>query len=92
MTAMRLRAGPVALVAPLLLPLLLATPAAAQPQPRPDDRERRLEGWWERQREREAQDRFWNGPREQRRNLTRDQIERWEYQRNRRTGRPSWPF
>jgi hypothetical protein len=49
-------------------------------------------GWWERQQAREAADRFWNGPREQRRALTRDQVEQWEAQRDRRTGRPRWPF
>lgn len=68
--------------------------AEARPAQRPDPaaRQREFEAWWERQREREAADRFWNGPREQRRALTRDQFERWEQQRERRTGRPSWPY
>jgi hypothetical protein len=61
-------------------------------RPDPAERQRQLEAWWARQREKEAADRFWNGPREQRRNLTRDQIERWEYQRNRRRGWPNYPF
>lgn len=67
---------------------------AAQPAPPPEStaRERQLEGWWARQREKEAADRFWNGPREQRRALTRDQIEFWERQRDRRRGRPPYPF
>ncbi len=43
-----------------------------------------MEAWWARQREKEEADRFWNGPRERRRNLTRDQIERWETERQRR--------
>jgi hypothetical protein len=44
-------------------------------------RQRQLDAWWARQREKEAADRFWNGPRERRRNATRDQIERWEEQK-----------
>jgi hypothetical protein len=69
-------------------------PPTAMPPVRPDPeaRRRELEGWWERQREREAADRFWNGPREQRRNLTRDQIEFWERRKERRQRNPSWPF
>ncbi len=55
-------------------------------------RERELEAWWARQREKEAADRFWNGPRERRRNLTRDQIERWEYERSRRRYSPYHPY
>lgn len=51
-----------------------------------------LAGWWQRQEAREASERFWDGPRERRRALTRDQIEQWETQRDRRTGRPRWPF
>jgi hypothetical protein len=77
----------------LALPLLAARPARAEP-PRPDpagDRQRQLDAWWARQREKEAADRFWNGPREQRRNLTRDQVERWEYQRWRRRGWREYP-
>jgi hypothetical protein len=53
---------------------------------------RDFDGWWQRQRDREAADRFWNGPREQRRAATRDQVEQWERQKDRRTGRPHWPF
>ncbi len=55
-------------------------------------RERELEAWWARQREKEAADRFWNGPRERRRDLTRDQIERWEYERSRRRYSPYHPY
>jgi hypothetical protein len=70
------------------------TPPAAAPPAHPDPavRQRELEGWWQRQRQREAEDRFWNHPREQRRNLTRDQIERWERMRDRAHRQPSWPF
>jgi len=65
---------------------------AARRRPDAEARQRELEDWWRRQREREAADRFWNGPREQRRNLTRDQFEHWEQQRERQRGRPSWPY
>jgi len=67
-------------------------PGYASPRPDPAERQRQLEAWWARQREKEAADRFWNGPREQRRNLTRDQIERWERQRDRRRGWAPYPF
>jgi hypothetical protein len=63
-----------------------SAPAAAAP------RTQDYQAWWDRQREREAADRFWNGPRERRRNLTRDQIERWEAQRDRHHRNPRWPF
>jgi hypothetical protein len=75
-----------ALVASAVAP---AGAARAQSAPTPAARERQLEGWWARQREKEAADRFWNGPREQRRNLTRDQIERWEEQRGYRGQGPT---
>lgn len=52
-------------------------------------KERELDAWWARQREKEEADRFWNGPRERRRNLTRDQIERWEEQKDYRGLGPS---
>ena len=80
------------------LAALLPAPAAGQGppparEPGPPQRPSRdFDGWWERQREREASDRFWNGPRERRRALTRDQFERWETQRDRRSGRPAYPF
>ena len=75
------------------LPLLLPVPARAQQPPSAaEQRQRALDHWWGRQREKEAADRFWNGPREARRNLTRDQIERWERDRNRRRGWPQPPF
>jgi hypothetical protein len=70
------------------LPTRQDPPAAASPA----ERQRQLDGFWDRQREKEAADRFWNGPREARRNLTRDQIERWEYQRWRRQGWRSYPY
>lgn len=63
--------------------------AAAQARPDPGARDRDLDAWWARQREKEAADRFWNGPREQRRNLTRDQIERWEERRGYRGQGPT---
>lgn len=87
--------------AALALPLLLASAAAAlrpaqgAEAPRRDlaaERERQLEAWWARQREKEAADRFWNGPRERRRDLTRDQIEQWERQRDRRRGWAPYAF
>lgn len=64
-----------------------ATPGRAQTNPA--ERDRQLEAWWARQREKEAADRFWNGPREQRRNLTRDQIDRWEAQKGYRGQGPA---
>jgi hypothetical protein len=84
--------------AALALPLLLATialrPARGAEASRrdPAERERQLDAWWTRQREKEAADRFWNGPRERRRDLTRDQIEQWERQRERRRGWTPYPF
>jgi Ni/Co efflux regulator RcnB len=62
---------------------------AARAQTGPAEHNRQLEAWWARQREKEAVDRFWNGPREQRRNLTRDQIDRWEAQRGYRGQGPT---
>ena len=67
-----------ALVATAFVPGAVAGRAQASP----GDRDSQLDAWWARQREKEAAERFWNGPREQRQNLTRDQIERWEAQRN----------
>ena len=70
----------------------LAAPSAAartRTESAGRERERQLEAWWARQREKEAADRFWNGPREQRRNLTRDQIDRWEAQRGYRGQGPT---
>ena len=74
-----------------------ALPGAAAARTRADRdaaaaHERELEAWWARQREKEQADRFWNGPREQRRALTRDQIERWEYERWRRRYSPYRPY
>jgi hypothetical protein len=69
--------------------LVPAEAARAQGRPTPATRERQLDAWWARQREKEAADRFWNGPREQRRNLTRDQVERWEEQRGYRGQGPT---
>jgi Ni/Co efflux regulator RcnB len=69
-----------------------ATAGRAQTSPAqtsPAEHERQLDAWWARQREKEAADRFWNGPREQRRNLTRDQIDRWEAQRGYRGQGPT---
>ncbi len=73
---------------------LMAQPAGATTHGATDpaSRQRQLDGWWARQRDKEAADRFWNGPREQRRALTRDQIELWERQRDRRLGRLPYPF
>ena len=71
---------------------LVAPGAAARTRTESPGRERELEAWWARQRQREAADRFWNGPRERRRDLTRDQIERWEYERSRRRYSPYHPY
>ena len=68
---------------------IAAMPAWAPATAQTAARQRELDTWWAHQREKEAADRFWNGPREQRRNLTRDQIERWEEQRNYRGQGPS---
>ena len=82
-----------------ILAALLPGAAAAQPirqdppaPATPAERQRQLDSFWQRQKEKEAEDRFWNGPKEARRNLTRDQIERWEYQRWRRQGWRSYPY
>ncbi len=81
----------------LLLNLIAAAlPAAAQQLPpalaTPAERQRQLEAWWSRQREKEATDRSINGPREARRDLSRDQFERWNRQSDRRRGIPLPPF
>ena len=81
----------------LLLGLIAAAlPAAAQQLPpapaTPAERQRQLEAWWSRQQEKEATDRAVNGPREARRNLSRDQFERWNRQSDRRRGIPLPPF
>jgi hypothetical protein len=89
-----------ALLATLLLPGLMAAGcAAAQPvlqdppaHASPAERQRQLDAFWARQRQKEADDRFWNGPKETRRALTRDQFERWDYQRHRRQGWRSYPY
>ena len=65
---------------------------AGRAQTSPAERDRQLDAWWARQREKEAADRFWNGPRDRRRDLTRDQIERWEYERSRRRYSPYHPY
>ncbi|CAA9245273.1 MAG: hypothetical protein AVDCRST_MAG27-1749 [uncultured Craurococcus sp.] len=74
----------------------VALPAAAQQLPpapaTPAERQRQLDAWWARQREKEATDRAINGPREARRNLTRDQFEFWNRQSDRRRGIPLPPF
>ena len=71
---------------------LVAPSAAARTRTESAGLERELEAWWARQREKEAAYRFWNGPRERRRDLTRDQIERWEYERFRRRYSPYHPY
>lgn len=76
----------------LALMLLLPVVPQAQPAPTPAERQRQLDHWWARQREKEAADRFWNGPSERRRALTRDQIEQWEQQRDRRLRRGPAPL
>ena len=68
---------------------LVSGAAAGRAQTSPVERDRQLEAWWARQRAKEAADRFWNGPRERRRNLTRDQVERWEEQRGYRGQGPT---
>ena len=79
----------------LALVAALAAPSAAarsRTESAGRERERELEAWWARQRAKEAADRFWNGPRERRRDLTRDQIERWEHERFRRRYSPYYPY
>lgn len=81
----------------ILLGLIAAAlPVAAQQLPpapaTPAERQQQLESWWARQREKEATDRAINGPREARRNLSRDQFERWNRQSDRRRGIPLPPF
>ncbi len=81
----------------LILGLIAAAlPAAAQQLPpapvTPAERQRQLDAWWARQREKEATDRAINGPREARRALSRDQFERWNRQSDRRRGIPLPPF
>jgi hypothetical protein len=76
----------------LFLASLLLAPVTALAEPSPAERQRQLEAWWARQREKEATDRAINGPREARRNLTRDQYERWNRQNDRRRGIPLPPF
>ena len=71
---------------------LVAPSAAARTRTESAGRARELEAWWARQREKEEADRFWNGPRERRRDLTRDQIERWEYERFHRRYSPYHPY
>jgi hypothetical protein len=84
--ALLLLAGSCQAAEPPRLPPAEPPRAAAAGQPRD------FNAWWDRQREKEAADRFWNGPREQRRALTRDQVERWERQRDRRRGWAPYPF
>ena len=84
-----------ALLAALLLPGLAAAQPLQQDPPAPAspaERQRQLDAFWGRQREKEANDRYWNGPKEARRALTRDQFERWDYQRYRRQGWRSYPY
>lgn len=73
--------------APRPAPAGRAVPQAPDDGGAPD-----LAGWWHQQSRREAAERFWNDPRERRRALTRDQFELWDRQRERRLGRPAWPF
>ncbi|MDO9707413.1 hypothetical protein [Paracraurococcus lichenis] len=83
------------LAALLLLPACGAAQPVRQDPPAPAspaERQRQYDQFWSRQREKEANDRFWNGPREARRALTRDQFERWDYQRYRRQGWRSYPY
>ena len=83
------------LLAALLLPgCAVAQPVLQDPPARASqaERQRQLDAFWTRQNQKEADDRFWNGPREARRALTRDQFERWDYQRYRRQGWRSYPY
>ncbi|WP_165839020.1 hypothetical protein [Roseicella frigidaeris] len=82
------------LLAALFLPAAAAAQQGVQAPPAPAspaERQGQLDAFWARQREKEAADRFWNGPREARRNLSRDQFERWDEQRYRRQGWRSYP-
>lgn len=85
----------------LALPTLAPAPAQAQApsrpapsrtDPSPAGRPPSLDAWWDRQREREAEERRRNAPGEARRALTRDQFERWNRQNDRRRGIAPYPF
>lgn len=69
---------------------LAASPAAAEPTPA--ERQRQLDAWWTRQREKEAAERARLAPHEARREQTRDQFERWNRQNDRRRGIAPYPF
>lgn len=75
----------------LILLGLVAGPAAAAESPAAE-RQRRLDAWWARQREREAAERARLAPGEARRDQTRDQFERWNRQNDRRRGIAPTPF
>lgn len=75
----------------LLIALALAASPAAAETP-PAERQRQLEAWWARQREKEAAERARNAPSEARRDQTRDQFERWNRQNDRRRGIAPYPF
>ncbi|MDN3568054.1 hypothetical protein QWZ14_27045 [Paeniroseomonas aquatica] len=79
-----------------LLALLTLAPALARAQapapPGPPVRRTPLDAWWDRQREKEAEERRRNAPGEARRALTRDQFERWNRQNDRRRGIAPYPF
>lgn len=74
----------------LILLALAAGPAAAETPAA--ERQRQLDAWWARQREKEAAERARNAPREAHRDRTRDQFERWNRQNDRRRGIAPYPF
>jgi hypothetical protein len=83
------------LAALLSLPACAAAQQGQQEPPapaKPAERQKQLDNFWARQKQKEAADRFWNGPAEARRNLSRDQFERWDYQHYRRQGWRSYPY
>lgn len=76
----------------LLAFLTLAAGHAGAAEPPAAERQRELNAWWARQREKESAERARNAPREARRDQTRDQFERWNRQNDRRRGIAPYPF
>ena len=79
----------------LALLTLAASPVPARlgaAEPPAAERQRQLDAWWARQREKESAERARNAPGEARRALTRDQFERWNRQNDRRRGIAPYPF
>jgi hypothetical protein len=76
----------------LLALLLLPAPALGQLAPDAAARQRELEAWWQRQHQREAEERMRDLEREQRRQPTEWQVQRWTEQFWRARGWRSYPW